>query len=261
MLGAHSRPQGEKPVVRIRKRAPAADGDEAGIADAGKDHRVARVYVAARRTGRLRGWRLVGRAQRLKLRDGLVRSLTYSLPCPAVDAGGQYTYSDLAIETCLKLRLIYKLALRQTQGFVTSIFGLPGLTKVPVPHYSTLPRRHDGLSVDRCARKRRPQDEDAVSEDEQPTGEAPEARHVVIDSTGLKVYGMGEWKQRQHGQSKRRTWRKFHIGLDPETGEITATQLTDNSRDDASQVEALLTETLQHGAAIETVGGDGAYDK
>ena len=63
------------------------------------------------------------------------------------------------------------------------------------------------------------------------------------DSSGLKVYGEGEWKRRRHGKSKRRTWRKIHIGLDVETGEITATRLTDNGKHDASQVAPLLEET------------------
>ena len=177
--------------------------------------------------------------------------------------GGQYTYSEMAIETCLKLRLIYHLPLRQTQGFVTSIFELLGLNDVPVPHYSTLSRRHDGLLVDLCAKTNdgdSDRGDDPASEDP-----APEPRHIVIDSSGLKVYGEGEWKQRQHGKSKRRTWRKgapmVHIGLDPETGEITATRLTDNGRHDASQVAPLLEETLEQAQAISTVGGDGAYDK
>lgn len=196
-------------------------------------------------------------------------SLTVWVSEKAIDAwkytgqnhhGGQFTYSDVAIETCLKLRLIYKLPLRQTQGFVTSIFRLLDLKEVPVPHYSTLSRRHDGLSVALCAQPNKEDDDEATSDPsvEQAT---PEARHIVIDSTGLKVYGEGEWKQRQHGKSKRRTWRKLHIGIDPETGEITATRLTDNSQHDSSQVALLLQETLQQGRAISTVGGDGAYDK
>lgn len=159
--------------------------------------------------------------------------------------GGQFTYSDLAIETCLKLRLVYHLGLRQTQGFVASLFGLLDLDETPVPNYSTLSRRHDGLPVVLCDN----------------TADKPEARHIVIDSTGLKLYGEGEWKMRQHGKSKRRTWRKLHLALDVDTGEITATVLTDNSIDDASQAEALLDQTLESTASISHVGGDGGYDK
>lgn len=159
--------------------------------------------------------------------------------------GQDFTYSDFAIETCLRLRLVYHLALRQTQGFVQSLFGLMNVD-LPVPDFSTLSRRAGELSVDLCAKSSK--------------GDSPESRHIVIDSTGLKVYGEGEWKQRQHGKSKRRTWRKLHLGLDAETGEITAERLTENDKHDASQVEPLLEETAQTVAEITHVGGDGAYD-
>lgn len=168
--------------------------------------------------------------------------------------GAQYTYSAIAIETCLTLRAVYHLALRQAQGFVGSLLGLMGVD-LPVPDYSTLSRRAHDLSV--CLSKKTDGAEGA--------GEHEKPRHIVIDSTGLKVYGEGEpthrrWveKQRAHGKSKRRTWRKLHLALDPETGEITATELTDNATDDASQVEPLLDETE---GPVECVGGDGAYDK
>lgn len=158
--------------------------------------------------------------------------------------GTDPTYSDFAIEVCLRLRLVYHLPLRQTQGFVESLFALMDLT-LPVPDYSTLSRRGQDLPIDLGLSKQADQ-------------ESP--RHIVIDSTGLKVYGEGEWKQRQHGKSKRRTWRKLHLGLDPETGEITAERLTGNDKHDASQVEGLLEQTLDQGESISHVGGDGAYD-
>ena len=85
-----------------------------------------------------------------------------------------------------------------------------------------------------------------------------QARHLVVDSTGLKLYGEGEWKVRQHGYSKRRTWRKLHLGLDETTGEVLATVLTDNATDDAAMVPALLDQIEDEIAAM---GGDGAYDK
>lgn len=162
--------------------------------------------------------------------------------------GTDPTYSDFAIETCLRLRLVYNLPLRQTQGFVESLFHLMDLD-LPVPDYSTLSRRAPSLSVDLCAK----QDDEPEDEDE--------SRHIVIDSTGLKVYGEGEWKQRTHGKSKRRTWRKIHIGLDPETGEITAERLTGNDKHDCSQVTPLLVETVEATGSVTHVGGDGAYDK
>lgn len=176
------------------------------------------------------------------LSDAAVAAWEYEGPR---QPGGQITYSDLAIETCLTLRAVYHLPLRQTQGFAGSLLDLMGVG-LPVPDYSTLSRRASDLSVCLCQKS-----------DPEPGDEA-EPRHLVIDSTGLKVYGEGEWKARQHGVSKRRTWRKLHLALDPDTGEITATELTDNATDDASQVEPLLDET---DGPVECVGGDGAYDK
>lgn len=166
--------------------------------------------------------------------------------------GGQVRYSDFAIETCLRLRLVYSLALRQTQGFVASLLTLLGLD-LPVPDYSTLSRRHASLGVDLYATKQTDEAPDAP--------EAPEApQQVVIDSTGLKVYGEGEWKTRKHGKHTRRTWRKLHLGVDPESGQITATTLTPNSNHDSSQVKPLLEETRQSRGPIGSVTGDGAYD-
>ena len=82
--------------------------------------------------------------------------------------------------------------------------------------------------------------------------------HLVVDSTGLKVYGEGEWKVRQHGWTKRRTWRKLHVGVHEATGEVVAQTLTSHRIDDASQVAPLLTQVDE---AVGAVGGDGAYDK
>ena len=109
-----------------------------------------------------------------------------------------------------------------------------------VPDYSTLSRRQGSLAVvlpTRCPDK---------------------PMHLVVDSTGLKVYGEGEWKVRQHGWTKRRTWRKLHVGVNEATGEVVAQTLPSHRIDDASQVTLLLT---QVDAAVEAVGGDGAYDK
>ncbi len=154
--------------------------------------------------------------------------------------GGQFVYSDLAVETCLTLRTVYHLALRQAQGFVRSLLRMMHVD-LPVPDYSTLSRRAAGLDIVLAK-----------------ASSGGEPRHIVIDSTGLKVYGEGEWKARQHGVSKRRTWRKLHLSVDADTGEITATELTDNKTTDATQVEPLLDETA---GPVRAVGGDGAYDQ
>ena len=107
--------------------------------------------------------------------------------------GAQYTFSEVAIQTALILRLLYHLPLRQTEGFVASILALMGLA-VRVPDHTTLSRRQAGLTVD------------------WPLQPKDQPLHLVVDATGLKVYGEGEWKVRQHGWNKRRTWRKLHLG-------------------------------------------------
>lgn len=202
---------------------------------------------------RLKNWREYNKALRSR------GSLTFWISEEAMDAwhyagspqqGGQTLYSDLAIETCLSLRLVYSLGLRQTQGFVRSLFKLLRVA-LPVPDYSTLSRRQASLPVELCARKNR------TTPDEQDAEEV----HVVLDSTGLKVYGPGEWAQRKHHEQRRRTWRKLHLSVDPKSGEITATTLTENKEHDSSQVEPLLEETEQNRGSVDRVGGDGAYDK
>lgn len=159
--------------------------------------------------------------------------------------GAQYTYTDLAIETTLILKAVFSLALRQSEGFVTSLIELMQLRDedgevLRAPNYSTLSRRQGTLKIDLAPSRSR------------------EALHLVADSTGLKVYGEGEWKVRQHGWSKRRTWRKLHLGLDEKTGEIHACVLTTNSIDDAEMVGSLLDEVEEE---VDRFGADGAYDK
>ena len=102
--------------------------------------------------------------------------------------GGQFLYSDLAIETTLTLRTLFDLGLRQSQGLVRSLFVLMDLD-LKAPSYSTLSRRQAALKV-------------AL-----PLRSTDDPIHLVVDSTGLKVYGEGEWTARQHGASTRRTRR------------------------------------------------------
>ena len=153
--------------------------------------------------------------------------------------GAQLTYTDLVIETALSLKAVFRLGFRQSQGLLASMLVLLDVER-KVPNYSTLCRRQKTLSVTLG------------------TVRPEQARHLVIDSTGLKVYGEGEWKVRQHGWSKRRTWRKLHLGVDETTGEVVATVLTDNATDDAAMVPALLDQVEDE---IAAVGADGAYDK
>jgi hypothetical protein len=152
--------------------------------------------------------------------------------------GGQKQYSDGAMECLLMVKAVYHLTLRATEGFAQSLCHLLRV-EVPVPDYTTLCRRAKTLTV-------------AL-----PTT-ATGPIHAVLDSTGLKIIGEGEWKVRQHGYSKRRTWRKLHLSVDEATGEIQAEELTAASVDDAEMAEALLEQTT---AEVEQLSADGAYDK
>ena len=153
--------------------------------------------------------------------------------------GRPRTYSDTAVLCQATLKEVYHLPLRATQGLMGSMMKLLGLD-LPVMDYSQLSRRCALLEV---ALPRRKKDEPL---------------HMVVDSTGVKVFGEGEWKVRQHGYSKRRTWRKLHLGADETTGEIVAAVVTTNNVAD-SQVLAEMLEQVED--ELEQVSGDGAYDK
>jgi transposase len=147
-------------------------------------------------------------------------------------------YSDVAIATMGTIKSVYGLAGRQCQGFLESIFELMGLDSA-VPDHSTLSRRLGQLTVSL------------------PVVDKATARHVVVDSTGVKVYGEGEWKTRQHGISKRRTWRKLHLGIDEATGEILVGVVTTNKVHDGTVLKDMLDGIDD---PIEPVSADGAYD-
>lgn len=157
----------------------------------------------------------------------------------ASKVGRPFTYSDLAIETLLTLRELFRLPYRQTEGFGQALAKLME-ADVAIPDFTSLAKRAAKLGV--------------ALEVRQATGPID----VVVDSTGLKVYGEGEWKVRQHGVGKRRTWRKLHLAIDPATQEIVAELLTENSGHDADQVDPLLN---QVDGPVKTFYGDGAYDK
>lgn len=167
--------------------------------------------------------------------EEMIREWYYEGPS---QRGAQYVYSDKSIECLLGLKVVFKLAYRQTEGFARSIFKLMGYDAI-VPSYSQINRRAVGLEVDL-----------QVSKSKGPL-------HIVMDSTGLKVYGEGEWKVRKHGYSKRRTWRKLHLAVDEKTGYVYAQVLTENDIDDASQLEPMLE---QISSEVDKVGADGAYD-
>jgi hypothetical protein len=149
-------------------------------------------------------------------------------------------YSDEAILCALLVRAVYHLPLRTLQGFLFSLIFSLGL-KLLVPSYSQISRRAKDLHKElQKLSSRHPCD-------------------IVFDSTGLKVYGEGEWKVRQHGVSKRRTWKKLHIGLDPKSSEIFIAELTDNGVGcgDGEVARRLIKAAPK---SVKRVFGDGAYD-
>jgi IS5 family transposase len=152
--------------------------------------------------------------------------------------GSQFDYSDKAIEIMLTLKEVFHLTNRSVEGFVRSLFQIMS-KDLPVPDHSTLSRRGKTLKVE-IPRK------------------VSGSLNLVLDSTGLKIYGEGEWKVRKHGYSKRRTWRKLHLGADPKNGEIQAVLLTENSVSDDATVKELLEQVEQE---LLACAADGAYDK
>jgi hypothetical protein len=161
---------------------------------------------------------------------------------PRTTRGGQPWYSPLAILTALTLKAVFRLALRQTEGLIGSIIRLLGLT-LAVPDHSTLSRRAEKLDVPRPRSS---------------SGVETEPVHPLVDSTGLKLCGAGEWLVEKHGTKTRRSWRKLHIGMDAHTGEIVAAALTKNDVDDASRIGPLLDRVV---GPIASFTGDGAYDQ
>lgn len=155
--------------------------------------------------------------------------------------GRPFVYSDTAIETILTLGEVYHLPLRTLEGFTKSLAAMISIANLRIPDYSTYSRRGQDLAI-QIRKKNIKEGEDV---------------HVVVDSSGVKVFGEGEWKVRQHGYSKRRTWKKIHIAIN-EKGEIIAEELTGNDAHDAEAIVPLLNQIQEH---IASFGGDGAYDK
>ena len=152
--------------------------------------------------------------------------------------GRQQEYSDFAIETTLTLKEVYHLTNRGAEGFLRSLFEIMKIT-LPVPDHTTLSVRGKRLDVNLPKKQ-------------------TSSLYIVVDSTGLKIYGEGEWKTRKHGISKRRTWRKLHLSVNTENGQIEAIALSEAGTADADAVEPMLAEIDQQ---IDDYGADGAYDK
>jgi hypothetical protein len=170
------------------------------------------------------------------LEDGVARK--WSAP-KRKGRGAQPKYSDFAIETCLTLGLIFHQPLRQTQGFVQSLLKLVGV-ELPVPDFSTLSRRAIGLSV----------------VDDRPQSAGPIT--LIVDSTGLKIHRCSGWQEKKHGTGKtRKSWRKLHIGYDPDSGEIVSSLLTKEQVGDETALPDLI--AGMEGSVTRFLA-DGAYD-
>lgn len=154
-------------------------------------------------------------------------------------AGRPETYSNDAILMLLVLREMFKLTLRSLEGFAKSLLQVMQLD-LPIPSYTQISRRARTLHkhIKRLLKCKK-------------------NCHIIFDSTGLKVHGEGEWKTKVHGKSKRRTWRKFHIGIDAETQDILCCELTRNNEGDAEVAEYMLDEMP---GTIKSARGDGSYD-
>ncbi len=149
-------------------------------------------------------------------------------------------FSDAAIQFCLTLKNLFGLALRQTTGLVESVLHLCGLAW-PVPDFSTLCRRQLDLNV------------------QVPYIRSQAGLHLLVDSTGIKFLGEGEWKCKKHGYERRRQWRKLHIGIDAKTLQIRAICVTSNNVSDAAVIPDLL-QQLPKDEVLHSLTGDGAYD-
>lgn len=144
----------------------------------------------------------------------------------------------MAILTAPSLRAVFHLALRQTEGLIGFIIHLLGLA-LAAPDHTTLCRRAETLELPRPCK-------------------SGEAVHLLVDSTGLKLCGSGEWLLQKRGTKTRRSWRKLHIGMDAETGQIVTAALTTNDGANSSQVDPLLGQVA---APVASFTADGAYDQ
>lgn len=151
--------------------------------------------------------------------------------------GRPVVFSDAAIQCSLTLRTVFHLPLRQTEAFLRSVFQLMQVD-LPVPDYSTLSLRAGGLPVLLHPRR-------------------TEGIHLLLDSTGLKVRGDGEWKRKWYGINKHRLWRKLHLGINAQTGEVEAVALTSSHVHDSTPIVRLLRQV----PTITTLIADGSYDR
>lgn len=164
--------------------------------------------------------------------------------------GKPIVYTDTAIETALTIREVFHLPLRQTEGFLNSLLTIMQVN-LKSPDYSTLSIRGEVLPIKIGF-----------------PNSSNRPLHVVVDSTGVKIYGEGEWKVRQHGWSKHRSWRKLHLGVDANSQEIKDAQVTGNNVADSEVFPSLIQNIIDDSngndndkSVIDKASGDGAYDR
>ncbi len=186
----------------------------------------------------------------LKNRGKIVFMITSDLerfwyaPSFQKQVGGQFEYSDFAIETCLSIKKLMRFGLRQAEGFIEGLFKSAGID-LRVPDYTIWSRRAKSLSI----KIKRYTDKDK--------GSAPKDITVKVDSTGLKFYGEGEWMNEKHNSKVRKAWRKAHVMID-ESGMVISADLTENTVSDSSVVPGMLSEIEDN---VVVFLGDGAYDQ
>jgi hypothetical protein len=192
-----------------------------------------------RKRDRVRNWREYNRG--LIARGDLTVWPSQDLAWHAQEGTGKRgrprVLGDTAIGCALTLKVLFQLPLRAAQGLVGSPIRLAGLAW-PVPHDSTLSRRQRDMTVAIPCRCR------------------GEPLHLVVDSTGVKVPGEGEWKVRRHGAERRRVWRKMHLAIDAGSHDIRALEMTDHRHGDAEILPDLLAQ-IPEGEQIASIGGDG----
>jgi len=160
-----------------------------------------------------------------------------SRKCSGTQGGREEKFSDAAILSLMFLKSLYRMPYRMLEGFARSILGLMGVS-LPVPHFTRICKRSKKLNIPVTTRGKRVTD-------------------VVIDGSGLKIYGEGEWKVEQHGREKKKKWKKIHVAIDPETQELILTDVTDKNRHDSTMLPLLLNKIK---GRLGKVFGDGAYD-
>jgi hypothetical protein len=156
---------------------------------------------------------------------------------PGIQGGRTEKFSDSAILALMFLKSLYRMPYRMLEGFSRSLLGLMKLD-LPIPHFTRICKRSKKLDI--------------------PTrGKGKRITDVVLDGSGIKIYGEGEWKVKQHGRSNKQNWKKIHVAIDPETQELILTDVTDKDKHDSTMLPSLLKEIQ---GQLGRVFGDGAYD-